>query len=179
MNRVRVGAAAVLLSFVAIAAHAQPPADKPGAEQKNLSRFVGTWKMEGTLEPSPFAPKGGKFTGTETCSMFEGWHLVCESSGSGAMGNMKSRMIMSYDRTEKTYRYFAVSSMPDAERATGTLSGNTWTWTGSMEQAGQKIQTRFTLVEKSPTVHTFSMEMSMDGTKWMPAMKGTSTKAGS
>jgi len=177
MKKVLAGlAVAACLTSGAFAQTSQPT---PGPEQKNLARFVGTWKMEGTLEPSPFAPKGGKFTGTETCSMFEGWHLVCESSGSGAMGNMKSRMIMSYDRTEKTYRYFAVSSMPDAERATGTLSGNTWTWTGSMEQAGQKIQTRFTLVEKSPTVHTFSMEMSMDGTKWMPAMKGTSTKAGS
>ena len=160
-------------------AFAQTPQPAPGPEQKHLARFAGTWKMEGTLEPSPFAPKGGKFAGTETCSMFEGWHLVCESSGSGAMGDMKSRMIMSYDRNEKTYRYFAVSTMPDAERATGTLTGNTWTWNGSMEQGGQKIQTRFTLVEKSPTVHTFSMEMSMDGKKWMPAMKGTSTKAGS
>jgi hypothetical protein len=162
-----------------MSAQAQPPAATPGAEQKNLARFVGTWKMEGTMEPSPLAPKGGTFTGTESCSMFEGWHLVCESSGSGAMGAMKSRMMMSYDRNAKTYRYFAVSTMPDAETATGTLEGTTWTWTGSMEQGGQKVHTRFTLIEKSPTVHTFSMEMSMDGHKWMPAMKGTSTKAGS
>lgn len=167
---------AMVLSSSALAA--QAPADKPGAEQKNLARFVGTWKMEGTMEATPLGP-GGKFTGTESCRLWEGgWHLVCDNSAQGPMGNVKGHMLLTYDRAAKQYRYFSVHNMPDAEMATGTYSGNTWTWNGTMEQAGQKIQSRFTIVEKSATVHTFSWEMSMDGKSWMKVMAGTSTKSG-
>lgn len=172
------GVAGIVLWSAAMAGQA-PPQAQPGAEQKNLARFAGSWKMEGTMQASPLGP-GGKFTGTEKCAMFEGgWHLVCDSSGSGAMGNMKGHTMITYDRAAKVYRYAAVNNMPDAEMATGTFSGNTWTWTGTMDQGGQKVQSRFIIVETSPTQHTFKWELSMDGTKWMPIMNGTSTKTGS
>jgi hypothetical protein len=154
-----------------------PSALKPGPEQKNLARFAGTWKMEGTMETSPLGP-GGKMTGTEKCTMFEGgWHLVCDSKGKAPMGELTGHAIMTYDRNAKQYRYFSVNNMADAEMATGTLSGNTWTWTSTMDQGGQKLHSRFVIVEKSPTVHTFSWEMSMDGKTWKSMMNGTSTKA--
>lgn len=173
--KVRCVVAAMILASSAVGA--QAPADKPGAEQKNLARFVGNWKMEGTMEATPLGP-GGKFTGTESCRLWEGgWHLVCDNSAQGPMGNVKGHMLLTYDRAAKHYRYFAVHNMADAEMATGTYSGNTWTWNSTMEQAGQKIQSRFTIVEKSPTVHTFSWEMSMDGKSWMKVMAGTSTKS--
>ena len=168
--------AAVVLCSAGLAA--QPPAEKPGAEQKHLARFAGNWKMEGTMEATPLGP-GGKFTGTESCRMWEGgWHLVCDNSAQGPMGNMKGHTTITYDRASKQYRYFAVHNMPDAETAIGTLTGNTWTWNGTMDQGGQKIQSRFMIVEKSPTVHTYTWEVSMDGKTWMKVMSGTSTKAG-
>jgi hypothetical protein len=158
---------------------AQGPMDKPGPEQKNIARFAGSWKMEGTIEPSPLGP-GGKMTGTQNCAMFEGgWHLVCENTGSAPMGSIKGHSVITYDRAAKQYRHFSVNNMPDAQMATGTLSGDTWTWNSSMDQGGQKIHSRFVIVEKSPTVHTFKWEMSMDGAKWMTMMNGTSTKTGS
>lgn len=177
MRKTLAGAAVVVLCSAATSGQA-PPQPKPGPEQKNIARFAGSWKMEGTMEASPLGP-GGKFSGTEKCAMFEGgWHLVCDSSGTGAMGNMKGHTMITYDRAAKLYRYAAVNNMPDAEMATGTLSGNTWTWNGTVDQGGQKIQSRFTIVETSPTQHTFKWEMSMDGTKWMTIMNGTSTKVG-
>ena len=73
MKRLILGLLVVALST---AVAAQPPAPAPGPEHKRLEAFAGTWKMEGTMEPSPLGP-GGKFTGTETCRMFEGgYHLV-------------------------------------------------------------------------------------------------------
>ncbi len=176
MKKLLAGLAATAVTVIGISAQAPP---KPGAEQKNLARFAGTWKLDGTMEKSPMGP-GGKMTGTETCTMFEGgWHLVCDSKGTGPMGNIKGHAVMTYDRNTNQYRYFAINNMPDGETATGTLSGNTWTWNGVMEQGGQKIHSRFTLIEKSPTVHTMTWEMSMDGKTWMPVMSGTSTKVGS
>jgi hypothetical protein len=161
----------------AVAAQA-PTAMKPGPEQENLAHFAGSWKIEATVEPSPMGP-GGKITGTEKCAMFEGWHLVCDTTGNGPMGPMKGHAVMSYDRSAKQYRYFSVSTMPDAEIATGTYSGDTWTWTGTTDMGGQTIHSRFTLVEKSPTVHSVKWEMSMDGKSWTQMMSGSSTKAGS
>ncbi len=177
MKQVLVGCALAGICSAGVAAQ-NPAAAKPGPEQKNLARFAGTWKIEGMLEASPMGP-GGKFSGTEKCTMFEGgWHLVCDSSGTGPLGTLKGHIIMTYDRAAKQYRYFGINNMQDAEMATGTLSGNTWTWNGETEMGGQTLQSRFTLVEKSPTVHTMTWEMSMDGKSWKTVMTGSSTKAG-
>ena len=95
------------------------------------------------------------------------------------MGALKGHFIMTYDRSTKQYRYFAINTMPDAEMATGTLSGNTWTWTSKMDMDGRPIESRFVLTETSPTVHTFKWEMSQDGKSWKAVMEGKSTKTGS
>lgn len=178
--RTRTLALSALLMMAAAQVAAQPPdTPTPGPEQKRLARFAGTWKSEGTMQASPFGP-GGAMTGTETCRMFEGgWHLVCEGSGTSPMGPMKSTMLMSYDRGAKTYRYFSVSNMPDAEIGTGTVSGGTWTWTSRMDFGGKTMHSRFTIVETSPTQHTYKWEMSEDGKAWNPVMEGKATKTGS
>jgi hypothetical protein len=153
---------------------------KPGPENKRLGVFAGTWKMDGTMHESPLGP-AGKITGTETCRMFEGgFHLTCDSSMTTPTGKMKGYALMSWDPTAKQYRYTAVNSMtPTQETADGTLSGNTWTWTGKTDLGGGKsIQGRFTLVETSPTVHTMKWEMSEDGKSWKVIMESKSTKAG-
>ena len=169
----------IALSAACTTAAAQPPAaPQPGAEQKNLARFAGTWKMEGTMQASPFGP-AGPMTGTETCRMFDGgWHLVCDSTGISPMGSMKGHAIMTYDRGTKEYRSFAVNNMPDAEMATGGLSGSTWTWTSKMDMGGKTIHSRFVITETSPTLHTFKWEMSEDGKAWKAVMEGKSTKTG-
>lgn len=170
----------ILAVALTAVASAQPPAATPGPENKRLGVFAGTWKMDGTMQPSPLGP-GGKMTGTETCRMFEGgFHLACDSSGTSPMGKMKGIAIMSWDPIAKEYRYTAINNMtPTQETAAGTVSGNTWTWTGKTDLGGGKsIQSRFTLVETSPTVHTMKWEMSEDGKAWKVVMEGKSTKAG-
>jgi hypothetical protein len=160
-------------------AFAQPQEmPKPGPEQKELARFVGTWKMEGTAQPSPMGP-GGKVTGTETCRMFEVWHVVCDATATTPMGPMKNHTILTYDRRAKQYRYFSISNMADAEMATGTRSANAWTFTSTVEMEGMKIHSRFTMTDKSATAYTFTWEVSQDGQKWMSILEGTSTKTGS
>jgi hypothetical protein len=154
----------------------QGPPQQPGPENKALEHFVGTWKMEGTMKPSPMGP-GGAFTGTETCRMFDGgFHVVCDTEGSGAMGPMKGHMILAYDPTAKVYRYFAINNMAAPEMATGTRSGNTWTWKGEMDMGGKKLMSRFVIVETSPTVHTMTGSMSEDGKKWTTVMEAKTTK---
>jgi hypothetical protein len=111
--------------------------------------------------------------------MFGEWHLVCDSSATTPMGPMKSHAIMTYDRSAKQYRYFAVSNMADAEMATGTRTADAWTFTSKMDMGGQTIHSRFTMADKSPTVHTVKWDVSMDGKTWKTIMEGTSTRTGS
>ena len=173
LKRVFITCAAVMLG---VSASAQPPQDKPGPEHKSLEHFVGNWKMEGKMNAGPMGP-GGAFSGTETCRMFEGgFHLVCDSKGSGAMGNMTGHMVLTWDRGAKTYRFVSINNMADADVGTGSFNGNTWTFNSSMTMNGKKLWGRFSLVEVSPTVHTMTMEMSEDGKKWTPMMEAKSTK---
>lgn len=160
---------------------APPAPPKPGAEQANLAKFAGTWKMDGKMEASPLGP-AGPMTGTETCRMFEGgWHLVCESSGNSPMGPMKGMAIMTYDAAAKQYRFFAVNSaMPDAEMSTGKKTPTGWTWTSKMTMGpGKVLHGRFIIVDKSPTQYSYVWEMSENGKTWKKVMEGTSTKTGS
>jgi hypothetical protein len=168
---------AVLLAAVATAFAQAPEMPKPGAEQKNLAYFEGTWKTEATMKPSPFGP-GGPISATETCRMFEGgWHLVCDNEGSGAMGPMKGHVLMTYDLEARQYRYFAISTLPAAEMATGTFAANTWTWTSEATLDGKKIESRFVINVLSPTSYTMKWESSTDGKSWQTVLEGKAAKA--
>jgi hypothetical protein len=148
----------------------------PGPEQKALERWVGTWKMEGTASDTPLGP-GGKVTGAETCRMFEGgWHLVCDIEGTGPWGPMKGLTILTWDRTRKSYRYFAINTMPEAEMATGTYDGKTWTWSSTVEMEGKTLHSRYIMTQTSPTTDSLRWEISTDGQSWTTAMEATSTK---
>lgn len=153
-----------------------PGMPKPGPEQQYLERLVGTWKMEGTMKAGPMGP-GGAFTGSETCRMFDGgFHLVCDTTGSGSMGDMKGHMLLSYDRIAKTYRYFAINNGPDAELAAGTFANNAWTFNSEMDMGGKKMWSRLVITEASPTLRAFTWQMSEDGKTWTAVMEGKSTR---
>ena len=109
----RIAAAALAVGVLVTGAFAQMAARKPGAEQTRIGYFAGKWNMEGESKPSPMGP-GGKFKGKETCEWFAGgFQLVCHSEGTGPMGAMKGQSTMGYDPAEKTYTYYAISSLGD------------------------------------------------------------------
>lgn len=178
MNARRVLAAAALAGFAAGAAFAQqkpgPPA--PGPETKKLEAFAGKWKGEAEMKPGPWGP-GGKMTSETECTWFEGgFELVCRESGSGAMGKIKSEAILGWSAEEKVYKYMGFDSMGMMGWATGTVSGNTWSWTGSDRMGGKLIHSKYTVTLTSPTAQTFKWETSEDGKTWATAAEGKSAK---
>ncbi len=54
----------LLLAVATALAQAPPEQPKPGPESRRLHYFVGEWRSEAELNPSPFGP-AGKFTGTD------------------------------------------------------------------------------------------------------------------
>jgi hypothetical protein len=155
--------------------HTEMP--KPGPETKKLGAFAGKWKGESTMQPGPWGP-GGAMTTESDCSWYEGgFQMVCRDSSSGAMGKMKSEAVLGWSSEEKTYKYMGFDSMGMMGSATGTLAGNTWSWTGEDKMGGKVIKSKYTIVNVTPTSQTFKWEVSDDGGKtWKMAAEGKSTK---
>jgi hypothetical protein len=168
----------VSLVGVRLATAQAPPAPKPGPEHQRLAYFVGKWTVAGEMKASPMGP-GGKITSTDTCDWFDGrFAVVCHSVGTTPMGASKSIGILSYSPEEKVYTYYGVdnSNMTMSSVPRGTVQGNTWTYTDESMMGGQKVKSRVTIKELSPTAYTFTMELQGPDGKWAPMMESKSTK---
>ena len=174
-------AALVLLSLamLAVPAAAQPPQpQKPTPEHQRLQYFVGTWTTEGEMKASPMGP-GGPITSTDRCEWFDGhFAVVCQSTGKTPMGPAKSLGIMGYSPEEKVYTYYGIdnSNMGMTTVPRGTVQDGTWTYTDESLMGGQKVKSRVTIKELSPTAYTFTMEVQGPDGKWMPFMEAKATK---
>lgn len=166
----------LLLAVLVVPQNPQGP-PKPAPELKRLSFFQGTWKVEGEMKPGPFGP-GGKMTGTDRAAWDLGrFFLVTHSDISGAGMNGKEVSYLGYDSQKKQYTYDAFNSFGEAEHAAGTVNDKIWSWTSERTVNGQKVSSRGTITEASPTSYAMNFEYSTDGgTTWAPAMQATATK---
>jgi hypothetical protein len=161
-------------SLALAAQHTEVP--KPGPEVQKLKAFEGKWKGESDMKPGPWGP-GGKMTSEDDCTWFDGgFQLVCRGSGTGAMGKVKSEGVLGWNGEEKVYKYVGFDSTGMMMSATGSVSGNTWNWTGEDKMGGKMIKSRYTIVMPSPTTQTFKWETSEDGKTWSTTMEGKSSK---
>ena len=177
LGRFVAGCAVVAIVGFQVGAAAQTP-PKPGPEHQRLGYFVGKWTTDGEMKPGPMGP-GGKMTSNDTCEWFEGrFAVICHADGKTPMGPSKSVGLMGYSTEEKAYTYYGLdnSAMTMASVPRGTVKGDTWTYTDESMMGGQKMKTRVTIKELSPTSYTFKMEMQGPDGKWMAAMESKSTK---
>jgi hypothetical protein len=174
--------AGVAMSIVAVGlgAIAQAPQKAtPGPEHQRLGYFVGTWTSEGEMKPGPMGP-GGKMTSRDVCEWFEGrFAVICRSEGKGPTGPSKGLGILSYSQEEKVYIYYGTDStgtMTMTSVPKGTVKGDTWTYNDEGMMGGQKVKSRVTIKELSPTSSTFKMEMQGADGKWTTLMESKQTK---
>ena len=153
-------------------------APKPGPEHARLGYFVGKWNAEGDIKPGPMGP-GGKMNSTDTCEWYEGrFSVICRYEGNGPMGASKGMGILGYSAEEKVYAYYAVdnTNMAMASVPKGTVRGDTWTYTDEAVMGGQKVKSRVTIKELSPTAYTFRYEVQGGDGKWTPVVETKNTK---
>ena len=167
---------AVLVTSAVAFSQAPPPIPKPGAEQKKLEYFAGSWKSEGDMKPGPMGP-GGKFSGTTKGEMMDGgfFLLMHSEMNMAGMGDGKSVSVMGYNADDKKYTYHEFNSWGEAEAATGNVDGDTWTWNDENKMGGKLVRGRYTMKITSPTTYDFKYEVS-DGTNYTTAMEGKATK---
>jgi hypothetical protein len=167
-----------MISASTLAAQAPAGPPKPGPEHQKLGDFVGNWIFAGEMKPGPMGP-GGKMSGTDRITWLPGNFFVERRfEGKGPMGSVSGVEIMGYDTAKKAYTYNFFDSMGMASSGTMTVSGNTWTFTGTGNMGGKTMHERCTLVmEAGHTTLKISCEMSPDGKKWAPMIEGTATKS--
>ena len=169
-------AAAVVVMLGVVYATAQMPIPKPAPELAKLDFLAGHWVMEGDMKPGPMGP-GGKMTSTGESRWVEGKFFMVENAKfSGANFEGTTLAVIGYDPEKKVYTYNEFNSMGEATQSTGTVDGDTWTWTSEENMGGQMMKGRYSMKVLSPTEYTFKFELSKDGTNWTPAMDGKATK---
>jgi uncharacterized protein DUF1579 len=170
-----VGVIAVCVLLMGISMRAQAP-PTPGPEVKRLGYFVGTWKEVGTAHMGAMQGPEGKVTSTTKYEWLAGgFFVVGHSETVTSMGTDKEMSVMGWDESKNVYTYHAFDSEGEADEATGTYSGDTWTWTTD-NMGGAPIKARLTIKEVSKSEYTFKMEISQDGNTWTTALETTSTK---
>ena len=169
---------AIFLCWAAASLCAQMGPTTPAPELKKLDFLAGDWTAEGAVNPGPGMPDGGKFTSSDHTEWMEGNFFLVSHGGFDFGGGFKGKelAIYGYDADRKVYTYKAFNSMGEAEESTGTVDGDTWTWTSTEHFGPTPVKGRFTMKVLSPTSYTMKLEVSPDGTKWVTAMEGKATK---
>ena len=164
----------LLGGFAALAvAQAAPELPKPGPEHKKLESFVGKWNIESEIKANGYVP-AGKAVSTETCTLGPGGFYV-ESRAEG--GQLPTRLaITAYDSYAKAYVSYYASSVGLVGTGTGTVEGNTWTWTVEDRVAGKTVKGRTTVTFLSPSHYTLKYEMLDASGRYVTILEGTATK---
>jgi Protein of unknown function (DUF1579) len=154
---------------------APPP---PAAELQQLDFLTGHWTAEGTYTAGPPGTPSTEWSAITDAEWMDGKYFLVEHSEMdlGPMGKGKQMVIMGYDSDNKVYTHTAFDSWGEAEKATGTVNGDTWKWTSEERFGGKTFKARFTEKVLSPTSYTMGYEQSLDGTNWMTVVEGTATK---
>ncbi len=170
----------IIFTFLAAVASAQMAPPSPAAELKKLDYFAGTWTSEATIPQGPWG-NGGKFTDSVKSEWMKGeFYLVshAEFSLPAELGSTGTALaVLWYDADNKTYREERFDSTGRHVVMTGTLSGDTLTWTGENDYHGMAIQSRLTIKMNSPTSYTSKYEVSSDGgSNYLTFWEGKATK---
>lgn len=151
----------------------------PGPEVKKLDFFVGTWTEDGTIPPGPWGA-GGKYSITHTNEWMKGNFFLISRKQSRMPpdlgGETEQIGFLGYDADKKMYTATGFDSNGGQGSVQGTLSDDTWTWTGSEEYKGETIRNRGTYKMLSPNSYRSKFEVSSDGTNWLVMMEATATK---
>lgn len=167
----------ILLSAAAVAQMAPPT---PAPELKKLDHFVGNWTLEATVAAGPWGA-GGKLTDSTHGEWMKGGFFLLNHHDLALPnelgGTATSLAILGYDPDKKVYTEEQFESTGRHTLMTGTIDGDTLTWTGVNDYNGMQISSRLIIKTTSPTTCTLKYEISADGgADWLPFYEGKGIK---
>jgi hypothetical protein len=94
-----------------------------------------------------------------------------------ACGLGSSTAIIGYDSDKSIYTEQRFASSGRHVVTTGTLNGDTWTWTGQNNYGSMTVHNRMTIKMVSSTSYTMKYDVSVDGgSSWSCLFEGKATK---
>lgn len=157
---------------------AQTTAPAEQAATKKLGVFVGKWQSEGTRLQTAFS-QADKITSSLECRWSpQANFLVCEQLITDSTGRHTQLSIYSYNSKDKNYSITSMAG-PGKQPWNGTvvINGSIWTYPGSFESNGKKVEVRTTNDFSVPGTETFKSEFSEDGgAHWTLMLQGTAHK---
>lgn len=150
---------------------------KPSAAHKKLHKLEGTWSGDEQHSPSPFDPKGGSAKAkVKNKIALDGFAVVQEyEQKRGGKPTFSGHAIFRYDAEAAEYQMLWMDSMGGpANTFRGTFDGKVMSL--SSESGQGKMRCIFEFPKKD--AYVFTMDVSMDGTEWMPFMTGKYKKKG-
>lgn len=167
----------LVFSLTATAQMMQPM--KKGEELKKLEFLVGDWA---SIDEMMFDPSGEpmKVEASSSFSWILGdvWLEQKYSADMGPMGIMHGSGRITWDAGKKMYVSYWIDNYASVSMtSTGSFDENgNLVFTGTSEYEGNTFQSRYSWTKKDDNTLYFTMENSMDGENWMPAMKSTMTR---
>ena len=148
---------AFLFSAVLVFAQASPPPRKPSPELEKQSFFVGTWKLKGTMKPSPFTHGGEKFESTEHLEWMPGGFFLLAHSYSDE--KLAEVTVIGYDPKDKSFTHTSFTSSGETEFWRGVAENDTWIWTKEETVNGKALTECLTVKKTSSNSYSFVQEM--------------------
>src|SRR5262249_4389817 len=121
-----------------------------------------------------------KVTGTDVFEMMPGGFAIQHHwDEKNPLGAVKGTEIWAYDAMKKTYTFNYFTSLGESGSGTMSVTGNTWSFTGSgVSFDGKPGYGRCTDVLSGSTF-TAKCDASTDGKTWAPSFEGKWTKKSS
>ena len=149
---------------------------RPGAEHEKLKQFAGMWIGEETIHPSPMDPAGGGAKArVENRLALEGFVVVQDyaQEKDGKVG-FRGHAVFGYDASRKQYVMDWWDSFGQGRSEyRGIFQGDRIEFTTDTPMGKARATFDFPRGDR----YTFKMEISMDGTLWVPFMEGQYTRA--
>ena len=150
---------------------------RPTAAHERLNKFIGKWRGEEKMSPSPWDPKGGIATGIiENRLSLDGFAVIQEyTQMRDDAVSFRGHGVITYDGQEKCYLMHWFDSMGTPPNV---FKGN---FEGEILKLSNRFPGGFTRTAwnlGTEKKYSFKMEMSADGTTWNRLMDGDYKREG-
>jgi hypothetical protein len=143
----------------------------PGPAHEKLKAFVGQWSGEETIAPSPMDTTGGRANAKVDNRLVLADFVVVQDYVQERSGrvNFEGHAVISYDAASDDY----VMDWWDTFGMTRSEYRGKWSGKGLVLHAATPMgRSRATYDFSNADEYGFKMEISVDGTTWLPFMEG-------
>jgi hypothetical protein len=146
-----------------VPSHSTLAAPQATSELSKLDVWAGHWKTQGDSMDSAFS-SAGKLSSDMTCAWSPNHgYMLCDQLIDASNGKMNSLSVYTYSDTEKAIKFYGIEKDGKPRSTAVTVKDTLWTYMGSFESNGKKIDIRTMNIFVSADKVLWHTEFSDDG----------------